>query len=518
MTRTWVNLTTALLLAMPFALPAAQDRSVRPNLILILADDLGWADLPVYGNRFHEAPNLTRLAEEGMRFTAAYAASPVCSPTRASLMTGQSSARVGIHDWIPGHWRPYESLRVPVNRTQHLPHELTSLAEALKGRGYATAMFGKWHLGSGPAHHPTRHGFDEAHVGQGYYNVRFDPPREESAGKIMAERLTDYGLDFIERQHAAGNPFFLFLSHWDVHVLFDAERELIDKYLAKPRVPGHPSHAVYAAMIEQLDRSVGRLMARLRQLGIDDSSLVVFTSDNGAQISNEAYFGGTGHGRPGARMNLMVPDRQAVHAADARAYIATSNAPLRGEKGTLHEGGIRVPFLARWTGRIPAGTTSPAIVSSEDVYPTFLELAGVVREKLAETAGHPLDGRSLVPVLTEKATPNPERTLFWHYPIYHHGEPAAALRRGPWKLLRNFATGHDSLYELDADLSETTELGGVFPEIKTQLAAALDQRLAETGAELPQPNPHFDLSRRLEWGRHPDQPKINKVQIEPTSH
>ena len=123
-----------------------------------------------------------------------------------------------------------------------------------------------------------------------------------------------------------------------------------------------------------------------------------------------------------------------------------------------------------------------------------------------------------MPVLTEKATPNPERTLFWHYPIYHHGEPAAALRRGPWKLLRNFATGHDSLYELDADLSETTELGGVFPEIKTQLAAALDQRLAETGAELPQPNPHFDLSRRLEWGRHPDQPKINKVQIEPTSH
>lgn len=408
-----------------FGVSAAE--APKPNIILIMADDLGWADLRVYGNPFNEAPHLTRLAEEGVRFTDAYAANPVCSPTRASLMSGQSSARVGIHDWITGHWRPYEKLRVPTNRTQHLPHDLTTLAEALQKQGYATAMYGKWHLGHGPDHHPTQHGFDEANVGQGFYKVRFDPPREDSAEKIMADRLTDFGIDFIERQKESGEPFFLFLSHWDVHVLFDADRSLIDKYLAKPRVPGHPGNALYAAMIEQLDRSVGRLMQRLGELGLDDSTLVVFASDNGGQISNEAYFGSREHGRPGARMNLMVPDKQDIHAGEARAYIATSNAPLRGEKGTIHEGGIRVPLIARWPGQIPAATTSRALTSSEDFYPTFLELAGVPRDQLASTAGQPLDGASLVPVLLEKAAPDPQRTLFWHYPVYHHGEPAAVL-------------------------------------------------------------------------------------------
>ncbi len=476
----------------------------KPNIILVMADDLGWADLPDYGNRFNEAPHLTRLAEQGMRFTDAYAANPVCSPTRASLMTGQSSARVGIHDWISGHWRPYETLRVPVNRSQHLPLDLTTVAGALQAQGYATAMFGKWHLGHGPDHHPTKHGFDEANVGQGFFNVRFQPPREDSADKIMADRLTDFGIDFIERQEEAGKPFFLFLSHWDVHVLFDADRELIDKYLAKPRVPGHPCHAVYAAMIEHLDRSVGRLMARLTELGLDESTLVVFTSDNGGQISNEAYFGSAEHGQPAARMNLMMPDKQDVHAGDARAYIATSNAPLRGEKGTVFEGGIRVPFLVRWPGHVPAASTSDALVSSEDLFPTFLELAGVPRAELSETAGQPLDGRSFVLVLTEAAAPDPQRTLFWHYPVFHHGTPAAAVRRGPWKLIRDFTTDHDTLYELSSDLSETTDLSGVFPEVAKGLATALDQRLAETGAELPEPNLHFDASRRLEWGRHPD--------------
>jgi uncharacterized sulfatase len=492
------------LLATFSLLASASGAEQRPNLVLILADDLGWADLPAYGNRFHEAPHLTRLAEEGMRFTDAYSANPVCSPTRASLMTGQSSARVGIHDWITGHWRPYEALRVPTNRTQHLPHELTTIAEALQKQGYATAMFGKWHLGHGPAHHPTKHGFDEAYVGQGYFNVRFDPPREASAEKVMAERLTDFGLDFIQRQQQAGKPFFLFLAHWDVHVQLDSDRDTIAKYQRKSHVPGHPGNAVYAASIEQLDGSIGRLLKRLHELGLEESTLVVFTSDNGGQISNEAYFGSAEHGRPGTRMNLMVPDKQDIHAGDARAYIATSNAPLRGEKGTVFEGGIRVPFIVRWPGRVPAATTSAALVSSGDLFPTFIELAGVPREKLATTAGQPLDGASLLPVLLEKAAPDPQRTLFWHHPVYHHGTPAAALRLGSWKLIRDFATGHDTLYDLDADLSETTDLSGVFPDAAKDLATALDQRLADTKAELPVPNPHFDASRRLEWGRHPD--------------
>ncbi len=472
----------------------------KPNLILILVDDLGWADLPSYGNRFHETPRLDRFVAEGMRFTSAYAAA-VCSPSRAALMSGQSTARVGLHDWITGHWRPYEALRVPSNRNQHLPRELTTMAEVLRERGYATAMFGKWHLGHAPEDHPLRRGFDEANVGQGFRNIRFNPPREDSSDKIMADRLTDFGIEFIERQKAAGKPFFLFLSHWDVHVLFDAEPELIKKYQAKPRFPGHPGHAGYAAMIEQLDRSTGRLLDRLENLGLAENTLIVFTSDNGGQISNEAYFGSAEHGPPGGRMKLMVPEKQDLHAGEARTYIATSNAPLRGEKGTLHEGGIRVPLLVRWPGKIPAGSISDALTISEDWFPTFLELAG---SDPASFAKQPLDGRSLVPVLTQKAAPDPERAIFWHYPVYHHGTPAAAVRRGPWKLIRDFATGHDTLYEVEADLSETTDLAGVFPEVAKELAAALDERLAETGAELPEPNPHFDASRHEEWGRHPD--------------
>lgn len=386
----------------------------RPNIIIILVDDLGWADLPSYGNRFHETPRLDRFAAEGMRFTSAYAA-PACSPARAALMTGQSAARAGIYDWIPGHWRPFEALRAPVNRTQHLPRDLATIGEVLRARGYATAMFGKWHLGHAPEEHPLRRGFDEANVGTGYYNVCFDPPREDSSEKIMSDRLTDFALDFIERQSGAGKPFFLFLSHWDVHVPFDAEPALIDKYLKKPRVIGYPCHAAYAAMIEQLDRSTGRLLEQLDALGLEKETLVVFTSDNGGQISNEAYHSTVQHGQPGGRMKLMLDESRshAIHAGDAREYIATSNAPLRGEKGTLYEGGIRVPLLARWCGKIPAGSTSDALAILEDWFPTLLEVAGGGSGKFTKQA---IDGVSLIPVLMEAAAPHPERALFCTIP------------------------------------------------------------------------------------------------------
>jgi arylsulfatase A len=462
----------------------------RPNIIFILADDLGWADLPVYGNRFNEAPNLTRLAARGMRFTDAYAAAPVCSPTRASIMSGQYPARVGIIDFIPGHWRPFEKVTVPSNRTQYLPTNIVTIAEALKTAGYATALFGKWHLGNQQEHHPSKQGFDEANVGQGYYNVRFDPAREDSKEKIMAERLADFGMDFIERNKA--KPFFLFLSHWDVHVQFDAEQARIDKFLKKPAVAGYPCHAVYAAMIEQLDHSVGRVLDKLDALGLRDNTLVVFFSDNGGQISNDRYPGVTE-----AKMPLLLPARQDIYRGNPLAYIATANAPLRGEKGMLYEGGIREPLIVSWPGRIKPGSVCKTPVTSVDFYPTFLELAGA-----AIPEGQTLDGKSILPeVLTGAA--DPERAIYWHYPVYHHDVPASAVRQGQWKLVENLVTRNSELYNLQTDIGETTDLAGVFPEKAKELQSLLQQWRADVKAEFPKPNPAFDEKRRFEWGERP---------------
>jgi len=475
----------------------------KPNIVFILADDLGWADLPVYGNKFNEAPNITKLASQGMRFTNAYAACPVCSPTRASIMSGQYPARVGIIDWIPGHWRPYEEVTVPVNRTQYLPEEIFTITEALKKSGYATALYGKWHLGSKMEHHPLNQGFDEANVGQGYYNVRFDPPREESPDKIMAERLADFGIDFIERHR--DKPFFLFLSHWDVHVQFDAEQSRIDKYLKKPTVAGYPCHAVYAAMIEQLDHSVGRVLQKLESLGLRENTLVVFFSDNGGQISNDRY--------PGVeeeKMPLLVPSRNGLYSVgNPLRYIATSNLPLRGEKGNLYEGGIREPLIVSWPGRIKPGTVSKALVSSVDFYPTFLELTGAKKP-----VNQVFDGVSILPALL-KDEYGPERAIYWHYPVYHHGFPASAIRKGDWKLIENLANGTLELFNLKTDLSESTDLTKAFPEKTKELYFLLKDWQKEVKAEFPVPNPWFDASLRFEWGKHPDSrslsPKISRI-------
>ncbi|HPA18557.1 MAG TPA: sulfatase [Verrucomicrobiae bacterium] len=462
----------------------------RPNIVFILADDLGWADLPMYGNRFNEAPNLTRLAEEGIRFTDAYAAAPVCSPTRASIMSGQYPARVGVFEWIPGHWRPYEKVTVPSNRTQYLPTEVVTIAEALKAAGYATAFFGKWHLGYQKDHHPSRQGFDEANVAQGYYNVRFDPPRNDSADKIMAERLADFGIDFIDRNKA--RPFFLFLSHWDVHVQFDAEQVRIDKFLKKSAVAGYPCHAIYAAMIEQLDHSVGRVVDKLDALGLRDNTLVVFFSDNGGQISNDRY-----PGVQEAKMPVAVPSRQGIYRGKPLAYIATSNAPLRGEKGMLYEGGIREPLIMNWPGRIKPGNLCQTPVTSVDFYPTFLELADAKKPE-----GQVLDGKSILPEMLN-GQGAPDRALYWHYPVYHHHVPAAAIRKEAWKLVQNLVSGDLELYQLTTDIGETTDLSGVFPEKANELHGLLKQWQAEVKAEFPQPNPAFDEKRRFEWDRHP---------------
>lgn len=486
--KTFQNIAGIATLAMAVSLPA---EAQKPNIIFILADDLGWADLPMYGNQFNEAPNLTKLAGEGIRFTSAYAACPVCSPTRASIMSGQYPARVGVIDFIPGHWRPYEEVTVPSNRTQFLPEEIITIGESLQKAGYQTGYFGKWHLGEDKLHHPLNQGFHEANVGQGYFNTKFNPPREQSADKIISQRLTDFSMEFMEKHKK--EPFFLFLAHWDVHCLLDADKPMIDKYLKKNKVEGYPSHAVYAAMIENIDNSTGRIMAKLKSLGIDKKTVVFFFSDNGGIITENKYPGITEELMP-----MIAPSKREIFRDSPLQYVVTSNAPLRSQKGTVYEGGIREPLIVRWPGKIKKGTVSDVIVSSVDIFPTLLEIAGAEKPE-----NQVLDGESMLPVLLQNE-PGQDRAIFWHYPVYHHDVPAGAVRKGNWKLIENLVTRTVSLYDLSTDISETTDLSNVFPEKTRELYSLLKEWQKEVKAEFPFPNPDFNAERRFEWGKHPN--------------
>ena len=462
-----------------------------PNIVFILADDLGWADLPSYGNAFHETPNLDRLRAEGMLFSNAYAAAPVCSPTRASIQAGQYPARLGINDFITGHWRPYEQLRVPKNRTQYLPDSLVTIGEAMKAAGYATGYFGKWHLGWTSPHMPGDQGYDDwrVHRRGTFYKLKsreaiFPPDDKLDDETRLSEALTDYSLSFIEQNKE--NPFFLFLSHYDVHVQLDADRDLIDKYLAKEVQDSFPGNAIYAAMIEHIDRSLGRIMDKLDSLGLTDNTMVVFFSDNGGLVSRFD------------KIPLLAKDKLEIYEDSPLQYIATSNAPLRAEKGTVFEGGIREPLLIKWPKVVPAGSTASELISSVDFFPTFVELA-----KGNLPAEQAIDGESFAGILDGKAT-EALRTLYWHYPVYHHDRPAGAIRQGKWKLIEYFDTEEVELYDLSEDIGENNNLAKQFPDKSGELSAQLANWRKGIAAQMPVSNPDFDPARREEWGKHPD--------------
>lgn len=457
----------------------------RPNIVLIMADDLGGRDLPAYGNKFNETPNIDRLASQGMLFRNAYAA-PVCSPTRASIQSGQYSARVGIFDFIPGHWRPYEKVIVPHHDVQHLPDQITTIGESMKSAGYKTGYFGKWHLGNNEEHLPNNRGYDKAHtyVGGGFYNPKFLPEYNGDGDKRLSVALTDMGVDFIEENQE--EPFFLFISHYDVHVQLDADKDLINKFLTKEKDPNYPGNAVYAAMIEHVDHSVGRIMKTIEDLGLSENTLFIFFSDNGGvdnRFDNIPLLGG--------ESKDIYPEGHPLR------YIATENNPLRAGKGTLYEGGIRVPLIIRWPEKIKAGFTSEAIVSSVDFYPTFLELSNGNKPK-----NQTLDGISMLPALRKNEF-DKEREIFTHYPVYHHEEPMSALRKGDWKIIENLVSGEYDLYNLTYDISEMTDLKFSFPEKFSEMKEILKKWQKNTNAKFPSPNPAFDQERRYEWGKNP---------------
>jgi arylsulfatase A-like enzyme len=445
----------------------------RPNIIFILADDLGYTDVACYGSKFYETPNIDRLAKQSIRFTSGQTCGPNCQPTRAALMSGQYMPRTGVYtvgniDRFNWQTRPLR----PVDNVTQLPLEKITIADSLKKVGYATGVFGKWHLGNDAAHHPGKRGFDEAIESAGaHFDFVTNPNVDYPKGQYLADFLTGKAEDFIRRQK--DGPFFLYLPHFGVHAPHEAKADLIEKFRPKPSAGGHHD-PTYAAMIYSVDESVGRILALLDELKLAENTLVIFASDNG---------GVGGYEREGIK----------------KANGITDNAPLRGGKGMLYEGGVRVPYIFRWPGKIPAGTVCETPINSVDLYPTLLEVAGA-----APPAGYPLDGESYLKLLTSGGKATLKRdAIYWHFPGYlGAGEnawrttPAGAIRSGDWKLIEFFEDGRLELYNLRDDLGEKNNLSSKMPDKTMELHAKLVAWRQELKAPMPTKNTAQDSSAK----------------------
>jgi arylsulfatase A len=514
-----LRLFIALLLA-PLAVLHAADPS-KPNIVFFLVDDLGWSDVGCYGSKFHETPHIDQLAREGVKFTNAYAACHVCSPTRASILTGKYPARLKLTDWLPGRRNfPFQKLlNAPIK--QQLPFEEITLAEALKDQGYATAIFGKWHLGEKPSD-PTAHGFDlhrpdmpsNWRTFHGPFGMKTYPSQK---GDYLTDRITDDAVKWIES--TKDRPFFMYLSHFAVHDPIEGRPDLVEKYKRKhaatqwPEGPdfvleGNPddptaptreelgkliqtpefaAHKVlprdtikirqkqdnieFAAMVESVDESLGRVVKKLDELGLIENTIIVFFSDNGGM----------------AAMNVGNPARVVPEAQIDKAY-ATSCLPLRGAKGWLYEGGIRVPMIVKWPQQGKAGTLCATPVSSVDFVPTLLDMIGQ-RNAIPPK----VDGISIAPLVRGEAIA--DRAIYWHFPHYsNHGgqSPSGAIREGRYKLIESFENGTRQLFDLETDLGEQQDLSQSMPERALELQRKLQAWRESVGASIMEPNPDFD--------------------------
>ena len=465
----------------------AQARS--PNVVLILADDLGWTDLGSYGSELYRTPNLDRLAREGTRFDQAYSACTVCSPTRAAIMTGRYPAALRVTDWIAGHVRPFAKLAVPDWTMQLDPRE-PNLARTLRDAGYATAHVGKWHLGEDPKTWPEHQGFDlnvggwskgqpvRAATSNGYFSPYGNPRLADGpVGEFLDDRLANEACAFIEKNR--DRPFFLNLWPYLVHTPLQSEPERVAAYAAAAKEGKRQRNPTYAAMVERLDEEVGKIMATLERLGLRDNTIIVFTSDNGGLIGNS--------GRKD------------------RPPQVTSNFPLRTGKGDVYEGGIRVPLIVRFPGVVKAGAVSFAPVISIDLFPTLLELADC---RATAEVSRTRDGVSLAAVLRGQATTLPREALFWHYPHYHSegAAPYSAIRKGPWKLIEFFEDGRTELYNVEQDIGEEHDRSAAEPALRGQLLADLVAWRSKVGAQLPRTNANFDPIK----DQRPEPPRAKK--------
>lgn len=455
-----------------------QSTGDRPNIVFILADDLGWTDLACYGSDLCETPQLDRLAQEGMRFTQAYAMS-VCSPTRAAILTGKHAARLHFTIWREGTFKSASKRRLIEGGTIHdLPHAEMTLPEQLKARGYLCLHVGKWHLGDGD-HSPETHGFD-VNIGGTHWGApttffhpfsgagRFGPEFRYvpglglgQAGDYLTDRLTDEAIKLIDQ--AGDRPFFLNLWYHNPHTPIEGKPGLVQKFQSKVKAGMAQQNPDYAAMVYSLDENVGRLLRRLEEKGLAQNTLIVFVSDNGGYIGIDRKSGQT------------VP--------------VTSNAPLRSGKGSLYEGGIRVPMIVKYPGVVAPGAVCSEPVTCMDILPTLMDATdGLARNGVSDQ----LDGVSFYPLLRDPQSRLPRRNLYFHYPHYYPTTtPVSALRSGPWKLLEFFEDNQLELYKLDADPGEATNLASKMPEKAATLHLQLKNWRKSVGARLPQPNPAY---------------------------
>jgi len=484
-TTAWSSLLIlVLLLVLTTPALAANDGTGPPNIILIVADDLGWRDTGFMGSDFYETPNLDRLAGQGLVFTQAYANCANCAPSRASIMSGQYAPRTGIYTvGSPDRGKArHRSLLTPPSR-RSLDTGVITLAEALRAAGYATASIGKWHLGDGPAEGPLGQGFDLNVAGnlKGHPASYFSPYHNEDLpdgvrGEYLTTRLTDEAIRFIGENRS--RPFFLYLPYFTVHMPIQPEKDRLAKYRSKPPGKLH-YHAPYAAMIDGMDANVGRLLEALDELDLSKDTLLVFTSDNGGVGS------------------------------------LTRMTPLRGFKGTFYEGGIRVPFIVRWPGRVQPGRRCSTPIIGVDLYPTLLSAAGVV-----PPPDQKIDSVNLLPLLGGGETPGRE-ALYWHFPAYLEAAkslnvgrwrttPCSVIRRGDFKLIEFFEDHRLELYDLGNDPGETQNLACSLPDTTRQLHGDLIAWRTEIGAPVPsEPNPDYEsLPAPIAYAAPPRKPNI----------
>lgn len=487
--REFLRLLAASTLAGGALRPASAQVPRRPNILFILMDDMGWMDSTVYGSRYYETPSLQRLARRSVVFTQAYAASPFCSPTRASLLTGKYPARLGFTT-PAGHLPPLPEDRSPYAETappwqrvicpesrRYLPLEERTLAEVLRDHGYHTGFIGKWHLGQPEQYWPTAQGF-EVNIGGGGYPgppsyfspYRIKPLPDGPPGEYLPDRLTDETLRYLREPR--DRPFLLCLWHYSVHAPFQAKEELTARYAGRVDPRGKQDNPIMAAMLQSADESLGRVLDYLDASGLSDDTIVIFFSDNGGNEYDR------------------VGDKQ---------WLPTNNDPLRSGKGSLYEGGTRVPMMVCWPGVTKPGSQCDAVVSSVDFYPTILEMLSLQPEP--DTL---LDGESLVPVLRGTGGLHRE-AIFCHFPHVSQAKsglitmPGTWVRRGDWKLIRFYDTceqfpARRELYNLRDDLEETRNLAAQYPLRVQELDSLIDGFLRQTGALVPRPNPAYDAA------------------------
>ena len=439
-------------------------QGIKPNILFILADDMGWKDLACYGNRNTETPAIDALAKNGIRFTQAYAACPVSSPTRASIMTGIYPARLQLTNFIAGNRTDLSSPVLPAPWKPYLEAKEVTIAELLKGAGYSTGMVGKWHLGGHDSIAPWNQGFDYSRMigknGLDYYNYSIyeDSYKKEFTDKgteYLTDKLTDYGVEFIKMNKE--KPFFLYLAYSAPHVVIVPRPDKIMKYFRKYGEADEKFNPYYSAMVESIDDGVGRIIETLRTVGLLENTLIIFTSDNG-----------------GLGLDELGP-------------TPTSNLPLRKWKGHVYEGGIRVPAIISWPGITKTGETSDEYFSSIDYLPTLCEITGI--KKIPER----VDGISIVPLLKGKSNAGQPRPIYWHYPHFSNqlGRPAGAVRLGDYKIVENYESGEVELYNLKNDISESVDISKQMVKKTDEMHKMLVSWRKNVNAQMPIPNPNY---------------------------